>query len=316
MRVVNDCRPALLHRDNGADLESINKQHIATATTPDRRQAELWSLVLLSAGIANLSEYRYPDYLVMVEEDQAERAALEIQDYERENRNWPPPKNLGPVTMVEEEKRPPTVLLMGTLLVFHMITGPFSAESTWFSRGAVDSRAILEGGEWWRLITALTLHSGPGHLLGNLFIGGVIIHYLSKVFGTGLGWFMVIAAGTIANYVNVAARGSGHISVGFSTAVFAAVGLLCGIQLKLTNLRSVLLPLGAGAALLAMLGSSGERTDLGAHLWGLVVGLLLGAAWRLPWNTLRSWSWSGKQTAMLTLTLLAVWYAWAKALAG
>ena len=32
----------------------------------------------------------------------------------------------------------------------------------------------------------------------------------------------------------------------------------------------------AGAALLAMLGSSGERTDLGSHLFGLLSGLVIG----------------------------------------
>lgn len=296
-------------------MESSNEQYIAAATSPDRYQAELWSLVLLSAGIANTIEYQYPDYLVMVEETEAARAAAEIEHYERENRNWPPPKNSSADRMIEREKRPPTVLLMGGLLVFHMITGPFSSGSEWFRQGAVDSRAIIEGGEWWRLITALTLHADPGHLLGNLFIGGVIIHYLCKIFGTGFGWFMVVLAGTVANYVNVAARGPGHISVGFSTAVFAAVGLLCGGQLRLRNLRSVLLPLGAGVSLLAMLGSSGERTDLGAHLWGLVVGLLLGMAWGRLANTLPSRPWSGKQTVLLSLTLLVVWFAWARALA-
>ena len=38
----------------------------------------------------------------------------------------------------------------------------------------------------------------------------------------------------------------------------------------------MLVPLMAGAGLLAMLGSSGVRTDLGAHLFGLLTGLILG----------------------------------------
>ncbi len=37
------------------------------------------------------------------------------------------------------------------------------------------------------------------------------------------------------------------------------------------------LPLGAGLALLSMLGSGGERTDLMAHLFGFMTGLILGA---------------------------------------
>lgn len=281
-------------------------------TTRSRYQAELWSLVLLSAGIAHVTEHPAPDYVVMVDRSQAERAGLEINSFELENQHWPPPKNQGAVA--DPAVRPPTVLLMGGLMAFYLVTGPFSQGSEWFRVGAVNSRAILEGGEWWRLVTALTLHSDPVHLLGNVCIGGLVIHFLCQMFGTGRGWFMVMLAGMLANLANVIARGPGHISVGFSTAVFAAVGLLCGGQMKLLNLRSLLLPVGAGVALLAMLGSSGERTDLGAHLWGLVVGLIMGAIWH--WldshlNLGRRW---GKQGYLLVFTLLFVWLAWAKAL--
>jgi membrane associated rhomboid family serine protease len=68
--------------------------------------------------------------------------------------------------------------------------------------------------------------------------------------------------------------------VGFSTAVFAAIGLLTGMQLGRTAVRSfkaLLLPLGAGAGLLAFLGSAGVRTDLGAHFFGFVCGI--GCGW-------------------------------------
>ena len=294
-------------------MNNLNDEYVPLRTTRSRYQAEIWSLVLLSARIAHVTEHPAPDYVVMVGASQAERAELEIASFERENRNWPPPKDLGGA--VDPAERPPTVLLMGSLMVFHLVTGPFSTHSMWFRQGAVDSRAILEGGEWWRLITALTLHSDPVHLLSNIFIGGMVIHFLCQMFGTGRGWFLLILAGTAANLANVIARGPGHISVGFSTAVFAAVGLLCGGQMKLMNLRSVLLPLGAGASLLAMLGSSGERTDLGAHLWGLVVGLVLGAAWRWLDNHAHLGSRWGKQSYLLLFTLLVVWLAWAKALA-
>ncbi len=250
----------------------------------------------------------------MVGEEQAARAEEEIRRFEEENRHWPPVKHLGEVRMVDE-RRPPTVLMMGALLVFHQVTGPFSSHSEWFSRGAVDSRAILENGEWWRLITALTLHSDPVHLVSNLLIGGMIIHFLCKVFGTGPGWLLLVVAGTLGNLANVLAHGPGHISVGFSTAVFSAIGLLSGNQIKQFNLRAILLPLGAGVALLAMLGSSGERTDLGAHLWGLLVGLLLG----FLWNWLSGFIGHGHERRsfwLFALAILAVCLAWYKAFAA
>ena len=42
------------------------------------------------------------------------------------------------------------------------------------------------------------------------------------------------------------------------------------------------MPVMAGLALLALLGSSGERTDLGAHLFGLLCGLAMGSMVYFP----------------------------------
>jgi rhomboid protease GluP len=297
-------------------LSELQEEYVPVGTTRSSYQATLWSLVLLSAGIPHLNREEGGDYLVMAPESQLAEAEREIGRFEEENRNWPPKKFLGPLAGKVADNHPPTVLLMGALLIFHGITGPFSSHSNWFMSGAVDSKAILAGGEWWRLVTALTLHSDSVHLLGNLLIGGTVIHFLSRLLGTGLGWFMLVMAGTLGNLINVIARGPGHISVGFSTAVFAAVGILCGCNLKHFTLRAVLLPLGAGAGLLAMLGTSGDRTDLGAHLWGLLVGLVFGFAW----SWLKDYGWaevsSGKQRYLLAGTLGMVIVAWMKVLAA
>jgi len=293
-------------------LNAAKETYVPVGTNRSRYQAGIWSLVLLSAGIPNVTEQLGRDYVIMTGEDQAARAEEEIRRFEEENRNWPFRKEPLVLRSASDQGRPPTVLMMGALLIFHQVTGPFSSHSEWFSRGAVDSKAILESGEWWRLITALTLHSDSVHLLSNLLIGGMVIHFLCRLFGTGPGWLLLIIAGALGNYANVLAHGPGHISVGFSTAVFAAIGLLCGSQIKIFNLRAILLPLGAGVALLAMLGSSGDRTDLGAHLWGLFVGLVLGFCWN--WFSVsvlkahdRRLSW------FLGLAVLVVFMAWHKA---
>lgn len=288
--------------------------YVPAGTTRSHYQVKVWSLVLLAAGIPHLTREEGSDYVIMVPAGQVEQAAREIGVFEEENRHWPPPKFLGPLDGKPVDKHPPTILLMGGLLVFHGITGPFISHSRWFMTGAVDSRAILEGGEWWRLITGLTLHSDSVHLLGNLLIGGMVIHFLSRLLGTGLGWFMLVMAGVLGNLINVMARGPGHLSVGFSTAVFAAVGILCGCNLRSFTLRSVLLPLGAGVALLAMLGTSGERTDLGAHLWGLLVGLAGGFGWSWLKDNIWIRFLSGRQLYLLVGTLGVVVVAWFKAL--
>src|SRR5438034_425376 len=69
------------------------------------------------------------------------------------------------------------------------------------------------------------------------------------------------------------------VSIGASTAVFGALGALAAFP---QHRRRAWVPLGAGLALLAFLGTS-KRADLAGHLCGFVAGLLLGAvASRLP----------------------------------
>ena len=71
-------------------------------------------------------------------------------------------------------------------------------------------------------------------------------------------------------------------SVGASTAVFTALGLMAAhswkIRLPLRQSRARRwAPLVAGTVLLGWLGTAGEGTDILAHLLGFVVGCLLGA---------------------------------------
>jgi membrane associated rhomboid family serine protease len=157
----------------------------------------------------------------------------------------------------------------------------------WVDLGRVDGRAMLNDAQWWRVLTALTLHSGPEHLLSNLVFGGVFIHFLCREIGGGAGWLFTILAAGLANAINVIIQGPMHLAIGGSTAVFAALGLLSGMgSAREKRWPVVFAPLGAGLALLAWLGSGGERTDVGAHLFGFVVGLALSLGLRKAgsWN--------------------------------
>lgn len=260
-------------------MSDLTDEYVEVASTASHHRVRLWGLVLLAVGIPNLIEEVGGSYSLRVPTVKAERALAELALFSDENRNWPPPKAFG-AGPGEAGSRPPTVLLLGGLLVFYALTGPAELGSAWFQRGAVDSTAILQHGEWWRLLTALTLHADPVHLLGNLLLGGLVIHFLLRLYGVGLGIFLTILCGALANFANVTAHGPGHLSVGFSTAVFAAVGLLAGSQLDRQRFGGIILPLGAGVSLLALLGSEGLHTDLGAHLWGLTMGMSFGLARR------------------------------------
>ncbi len=149
-----------------------------------------------------------------------------------------------------------------------------------FRAGSADAARILSG-EPWRAVTALTLHVDLSHLVANATAGAFLATAVCRTLGGGLGALLIVAGGTAGNLLNAWLNGPPHVSVGASTAVLAAVGLLSGLAFARTRRARgrgrAWLPLAAGLALLGMLGAD-PRSDLGAHLCGFAVGVVLGAA--------------------------------------
>ncbi len=245
-----------------------------------RQQAEQWSLVLRAANIPSAIEFERRSWVIKVSPLHEKMALREIAAFMEENSDWPPYRPKKKVALPALTKyQPPTIMMMGALVIFFMISGPWSGKSAWFSAGAVSGRQILEHGQWYRLVTALTLHADVVHLVGNIIIGGILVHFLCRLLGHGLGWFLILASGILGNLMNILMHGSSHNSVGFSTAIFGTIGILSGYQAaskRAAALKEILLPLAAGAGLLAFLGAGGPRTDLGAHFFGLLAGAVLG----------------------------------------
>jgi membrane associated rhomboid family serine protease len=153
------------------------------------------------------------------------------------------------------------------------------------------SRALVEGGEWWRPFSSLFLHADAGHLLGNLAIGGAFCVMVAQSVGAWRGWAMILAAGTLGNALNAWLRFPAEFqSLGASTATFGAVGILTGAAClrawrgrAARELRVVLVPLVTGLVVLGWYGTGGGteevgRIDIAGHVAGWASGWLLGAA--------------------------------------
>ncbi len=150
----------------------------------------------------------------------------------------------------------------------------------WYTSGIAHAGAIVDG-EIWRTMTALMLHADTVHLLGNLVFGSFFGYYAGKYLGEGFGWSMILLGGVLGNTLNALVQTSLHRSLGASTAVFAALGILTAYRWRRgfepnTSWRVRFAPLYAGIALLAFTGTSGESTDIGAHLFGFLCGIGLG----------------------------------------
>ena len=143
----------------------------------------------------------------------------------------------------------------------------------------------------WRTVTALFLHGSGTHLLSNLVFGTVFLLLLSRILGPGMTALAVVAAGAAGNALNALVRPAIHTSIGASTAMFAAVGLLAALRQNWragrmsAGLRDWV-PLAGGVMLLALLGFSEGQTDILAHVFGFASGVCAGSllAWLdRPW---------------------------------
>jgi rhomboid protease GluP len=146
------------------------------------------------------------------------------------------------------------------------------------------SLSLVRDGEWWRPFTSLFLHADTGHLLGNVFIGGIFCLMVAQSVGAFRGWLLILAGGTLGNALNAWLHfPAAFSSIGASTATFAAVGLLvaggCVNAWKAGSpreFRPLLLPLFVGTVLLGMFGAGGGNTDVSGHVLGTGAGFLLG----------------------------------------
>jgi len=297
-----------------ADAENIPE--ILTFPLSDSTLLNTYSLVLSSANIPHTINCRLDETIELtIAAPHRERALYEISLYLQENRDWPPPAPAVPT--YNPSFKVMSFIVIGCLFLIYSASGNWHPESIWFKKGAGDSTAILQGGEYFRLITPLMLHADLVHLMGNCFLGGFLLHFYFKITGNGLGLFTMLATATIANYVNVLAHGSGHHFVGFSTAVFSIIGVLCtsGYQKSTSTINfHLFMPVMAGIALLALLGAGGERTDLGAHFFGLVTGLVVGILLRTKGVQMVRQS-NFLQIILGILTCSIAWISWIKAFA-
>ena len=191
------------------------------------------------------------------------------------------------------------------------------------NQGVADSARIVFHWEWWRAASALTLHGDLAHFAANLGAGLLFAAFALPQLGTGLTWLAIVLSGFIGNLGNAwFYRSESHASIGASTAVFGALGLLVAAEFveRARHPASrawwqLVVPIGAGLALLAFLGAGDETrplTDYMAHLFGFCAGCMLGAIAALSRARDRTPRWLQTASAIAAPLILAI--AWAFAL--
>lgn len=296
---------------------------------PLATRADEYALVLTAVGIRSVIAVDEGQHELIVRAEDAERARDHLQKFAAENRGWP----ARPVTLPPMTGGPGAALIYAALMsIAFAAQQQHSYGVDWLSTGAADA-ALIRTGEWWRALTALTLHGDGVHLIGNLVFGALFGVMLAQSVGAGAAWLTFVLAGGIGNGINAWWQSPGHLAIGASTGVFGLLGaqVACDWMRRGRGRHHPMrrwAPIIMGVALLAWFGGSGERqinpgdviavardtsrVDIAAHVFGFLSGVGFGtlAASRVAWR-LRS---ARVQHLMTTVAIGAVVVAWAIAL--
>ena len=271
--------------------------------------------MLGAVGIASAIVLRGDRLTLEVAEADAARALSQLTQYETENRA---PEPEPPAPTLHRNAWVGCVGYTAWLVGVAYLISNGLVRLDAFHTGELDA-ARVQGGQWWRAWTALTLHLSGPHLVANLGAGIWFGYLAGRQLGAGVAWLLIVAGGGIANLLEGLLAPPWHQSAGASTAVFTALGLMSAYtwreRLRLPQ-RWVQRwgPLVAGVSLLGWLGTAGKETDIMAHLLGFGIGVLLGATAALPvvgrrLHDVRQWP-----AGLAALAIMAA--AWSLALAS
>jgi len=243
-----------------------------------RRDCEDRAFMLGAVGIPGAIVLRDERFTLEVAPADAARALSHLSQYEAENR---PPEPAPPLPPLHPNAWVGCIAYTACLLGVAYAVSNGLVRLDAFHTGELDA-ARVQSGQWWRAWTALTLHLSGPHLTANLGAGIWFGYLAGRQLGVGVAWLLIVSGGGIANLLEGLLGPPWHQSVGASTAVFTALGLMSAYtwrdRLRLPQ-RWVQRwgPLVAGVVLLGWLGTAGKETDIMAHALGFGIGVLLGA---------------------------------------
>lgn len=279
---------------------------VEVARFPKRSEAKHAALALHSMDIPSAILPGGHEWIVAAPFELHEQAAAQIDLYRNENQNWPPRRA---AMEVLSDGSIATMLYVAVLFFIFAFDRIEAFGGDWARAGIADAARIRDGA-WWRAVTALTLHVDIHHLLGNLLFGSIFLVVACQILGTPRALLSMVLAGALGNLANAWIQLPTHTSVGASTAVFGAVGLVAAATWRVhrtTRPGLSVVPLLVGVFFLGYLGMGEGRVDVGAHATGFLAGLLIGAlrggqqgvksiqrekllAWATPGILIASWA--------------------------
>ncbi len=255
----------------------MSEEYAAVFSADSRRPVVEAALVLTAMSIDNhISREDHIWHLWVAKADQA-RAHHQLQAYWHENQ--PAAEQPVEATVIDSG----WAGVAGFLLIIWLLPGLQNyTDGNLLAAGRLHAAAVVDG-EWWRAVTALTLHADMAHIASNSLFGCVFGLFVGRYLGSGVGWLLVLICGTVANLLNAFIQPGAFRAIGASTATFACLGLVPAFGWRRGFFRGRgwvrgFAPLFAAIALLAFTGFGSERVDVLGHLFGFAAGISMGLA--------------------------------------
>lgn len=158
--------------------------------------------------------------------------------------------------------------------------------------GARQSRLILDGGEWWRLVVPIFLHGGLLHIVMNSWVLMDLGPQLEELYGSARYLFLYVVIGIFSFVVstvwNVRTADGYGIGIGASGSLMGLIGLMLAITTKRGGAMMQMMrrQLIKWVIYIFILGFVVAGIDNAAHFGGLVAGYGLGRVFadREPMN--------------------------------
>ncbi|AKP66739.1 rhomboid family intramembrane serine protease [Companilactobacillus ginsenosidimutans] len=178
------------------------------------------------------------------------------------------------------------ILLIGIAVVFLLesLSGGSQNVDTLIYFGA-KINSLVQGGDWWRLITPIFIHIGVIHILTNGFTLYFVGRILEPLIGHTRFFLIFMLSGITGNLASFAFGANNTIAAGASTSLFGLFAAFLALamiyrenhflgELGKTFLALILINLALDFSMTGI--------DIWGHIGGAVGGFLLGIAFGLP----------------------------------
>ena len=170
-------------------------------------------------------------------------------------------------------------VLIGLNLAAFVLAG-LAAGSIAGTSGGVFERFVTWGpfvadGEWWRLVTGAFLHSGPIHLLMNMFLLWLLAKELEGALGH-LNFLLCYVVSVLGGALGVMLLSPNAPTLGASGGVFGLMGALVVLQLRARQ-NPWNTGIGGLVAINLVITFTLPGISVGGHVGGLLAGAVAGA---------------------------------------